>query len=71
TIVLDTGMYSTCAILCDRPTHFLDKSLSNLRKSVEATFQEKLIEPTIIKEDFKEIDELIQKNFPFLLIENK
>ncbi len=69
TIVLDTGLYSTCAVLCDRPTHFLDKSLSNLRKSVEDTYQEKLSESTIIKEDFVEISELIKKSFPFLLFE--
>ena len=69
TIVMDTGLYSTCAVLCDRPTHFLNKSLSNLRKSVEITYQEKLTESTIIKEDFKDISELIKKNFPFLLVE--
>ncbi len=69
TIVLDTGLYSTCAVLCDRPTHFLDKSLSNLRKSVEIIYQEKLSESTIIKEDFTEINEIIKKNFPFLLVE--
>ena len=70
TIVLDSGLYATCAVLCDRPTHFLNKSLSNLRKSVEVGYKEKLTESTILKSDFSGINELIEKTFPFLIIDN-
>jgi len=67
--ILDNGEYATCAILCDRSTHFLEKSLKNLRKSVEAHYQDKLTKSAILMEDFQDVGELIRKSFPFLIIE--
>ncbi|MFW9922862.1 MAG: hypothetical protein ACFFDW_06185 [Candidatus Thorarchaeota archaeon] len=69
TLVMDSGEYATCAVLCDRPTFFLEKSLMNLIKSIEQNYGEKLSKSAIIKEDFKGVDNLIRKIFPFLIIE--
>jgi len=70
-LVLDNGEFATCTILCDRPTHFLEKSLRNLRRSVEHQYQMKLVQPVIVKEDFQRVSDLIKKSFPFLEIEKK
>lgn len=71
TLILDTGEYTTCAILCDRPTFFLEKSLKNLLKAIENNYGDKLSQSTIIKGDYKDVDTLIRKVFPFLEIEKR
>ena len=68
-LVLNNGEDATCAILCDNSTHFLEKSLRNLRIMVEERYQDKLKKSVIIKEDFQDAGELIRKSFPFLEIE--
>ncbi|MBD3191494.1 MAG: hypothetical protein GF308_12670 [Candidatus Heimdallarchaeota archaeon] len=68
TIVLDSGSQATCAILCDRPTFFLEKSLKNLRKEVEKRYETELRKSVLLKEEFEEINKLIQRSFPFLVI---
>ncbi|MBN1330912.1 MAG: hypothetical protein JXA54_15680 [Candidatus Heimdallarchaeota archaeon] len=65
-LILNNGESTTCAILCDSSTYFLEKSLTNLRKSVEAQYKDKLMKPVIIKEDFQDAGKLIKKSFPFL-----
>ena len=69
TVILDSGQYASCAILCDKSTFFLEKSLNNLLNEVEKKYQLDLMKSAIIKADFKEIEDLINKTFPFLIIE--
>jgi hypothetical protein len=71
TIVLDTGEYASCAILCDRPTYFLRQSLHELLFAVEEKYQTKLQKSMILKEEFIGIDSIIQEKFPFLVISQK
>jgi len=71
TIVLDSGPLATCAILCDRPTYFLVQSLRNLRKDMEKEFDAILTKPVILKSDYLIANELIEKNFPFLVLEKE
>ncbi|HUT81719.1 MAG TPA: hypothetical protein VMZ29_11005 [Candidatus Bathyarchaeia archaeon] len=68
-LILDNGEYATCAILSDNSTYFLEKSLNNLRKSIETRYKEILMKPVIIKEDFQDAGKLIRKSFPFLKLE--
>ncbi|HUU78360.1 MAG TPA: hypothetical protein VMX55_08430 [candidate division Zixibacteria bacterium] len=67
-LILDNGESATCAILCDKSTYFLEKSLRNLRKAIETRYEGKLKNPVILKEDFLDADKLIRKSFPFLKI---
>ena len=71
TIVLDSGPLATCAVLCDRPTFFLVRSLKNLRKDIEKRFKEELANQVVLKSDYQNANELIEKNFPFLVIEKE
>ena len=68
-LILNNGESATCAILCDKSTYFLEKSLKNLRKSIESRYESKLLNPVILKEDFHDAGKLIKKTFPFLVIE--
>ncbi len=71
TIVLDSGPLATCAVLCERPTFFLVRSLRNLRKAIEKTYKEELSKPVVLKSNFKEAYSLIEENFPFLILEKE
>ncbi|MEA2070668.1 MAG: hypothetical protein U9O98_05190, partial [Asgard group archaeon] len=71
TLVLDTGDYVTCAILCDQPTYFLIQSLKYLRNLTEKTYEGEFSQSVIQKEKFKGVKNLIHKAFPFLVIEEK
>ncbi|NHJ05244.1 MAG: hypothetical protein EAX90_10490 [Candidatus Heimdallarchaeota archaeon] len=67
-LILNNGESATCAILCDKSTYFLEKSLKNLRKAIETRYEGKLTNPVILKEDFQDAGKLIKKSFPFLKI---
>lgn len=68
-IILDSGELATCAILCDRSTFFLNRSLTSLRKAIEKKYKLELAKAIIHKGDFQELDTIIQQTFPFLIIE--
>ncbi|MBD3190232.1 MAG: hypothetical protein GF308_06295 [Candidatus Heimdallarchaeota archaeon] len=68
-IILDSGEIATCAILCDRSTFFLHRSLVDLRKSIEKKYKLELTKTIIHKADFIELSTIIQQTFPFLVIE--
>ncbi|TFF84613.1 hypothetical protein EU523_01520 [Candidatus Heimdallarchaeota archaeon] len=71
TFVLDSGDLATCAVLCERPTFFLERSIKILRKSVENQFHDSLKKSAINKADFDEVEQLIREVFPFLVIEQE